>query len=37
MQSFFGKSVYKGIVLGPGVVLNNTDVQVRRKQIEDVD
>lgn len=37
MQSFFGKSVYKGIVLGPVVVLNNTDFQVRRKKIEDVD
>lgn len=37
MQSFFGISVYKGIVLGPVVVLNNTDFQVRRKKIEDVD
>ena len=37
MQSFFGKSVYKGIVLGPVVVLNHTDFQVRRKKIEDVD
>ncbi len=37
MQSFFGISVYKGIVLGPVVVLNHTDFQVRRKKIEDVD
>ena len=37
MQSFFGKSVYKGIVLGPVVVLKNTDCQVRRKKIEDVE
>lgn len=37
MQSFFGKSVYKGIVLGPVVVLKNTDSQVRRKKIEDVE
>ena len=37
MQGFFGKSVYKGIVLGPVVVLNHTDFQVRRKKIEDVD
>lgn len=37
MQSFFGKSVYKGIVMGPVVVLKNTDFQVRRKKIEDAD
>lgn len=37
MQCFFGKSVYKGIALGPVVVLKNTDFQVRRKKIEDVD
>lgn len=37
MQSFFGKSVYKGIVLGPVVVLKNTDFQVRRKKIEDIE
>lgn len=37
MQCFFGKSVYKGIALGPVVVLKNTDFQVRRKKIEDID
>ncbi|GFI47621.1 phosphoenolpyruvate-protein phosphotransferase [Lachnospiraceae bacterium] len=37
MQSFFGKSVYKGIVVGPVVVLGKSDSQVRRKKIEDTD
>lgn len=37
MQCFFGKSVYKGIVLGPVVVLRKNDSQVRRKKTEDVE
>lgn len=32
MQSFCGKSVYKGIVLGPVVVLKNHNLQVKRKK-----
>lgn len=35
MQCFTGKSVYKGIVLGPVVVLKKKDSQVRRRKIED--
>lgn len=35
MQCFLGKSVYKGIVLGPVVVLKKNDCQVRRNKIED--
>lgn len=37
MQSFFGKSVYKGIVLGPVVVLRKSDSQVRRRKIENAE
>lgn len=37
MQSFFGKAVYKGIVVGPVAVLRKSDSQVRRKKIEDTD
>lgn len=37
MQRFQGKSVYKGIVLGPVVVLKKNDFQVRRKKIEDIE
>lgn len=37
MQRFLGKSVYKGIALGPVVVLKNDDCQVRRKKIDDVE
>lgn len=36
MQCFEGKSVYKGIVLGPVVVLKKSDCQIRRSKIEDV-
>lgn len=36
MQSFQGKSVYKGIVMGPVVVLKKNDYQVKRTKIEDV-
>jgi phosphotransferase system enzyme I (PtsI) len=36
MQCLFGKSVYKGIVLGPVMVLNN-DFQVKRSKIEDAE
>ncbi|MEY8336594.1 phosphoenolpyruvate--protein phosphotransferase [Lachnospiraceae bacterium 62-35] len=35
MLKFTGKSVYKGIIMGPVVVLKNTDSQVKRKRIED--
>ena len=37
MKQFRGKSVYKGIVLGPVVVLKNNDFQVKRKKIEDAE
>ena len=35
MQQFTGKSVYKGIVLGPVLLFGGQDDQVRRKKIED--
>ena len=35
MQSYQGKSVYKGIVMGPVVVLKKNDYQVKRTRIED--
>lgn len=35
MQYFQGKSVYKGIVMGPVAVLKKNDYQVKRAQIED--
>lgn len=35
MQSFQGKSVYKGIVMGPVVVLKKNNYQVKRTKIED--
>lgn len=35
MQSLQGKSVYKGIVMGPVVVLKKNDYQVKRTKIED--
>lgn len=34
MQCFEGKSVYKGIVMGPVAVLKKHDYQVKRKKIE---
>ena len=37
MEKFSGKSVYKGIVLGPVVVLKKNDYQVRRTKIEDAE
>ena len=37
MEKFSGKSVYKGIVLGPIVVLKKNDYQVRRTKIEDAE
>lgn len=37
MQRFQGKSVYKGIAMGPVVVLKKNDYQVKRSRIEDVD
>lgn len=35
MRSYKGKSVYKGIVLGPVAVLANKETQVKRRRIED--
>ena len=35
MLKFSGKSVYKGIVLGPAAVLKNNDFQVKRERAED--
>ena len=35
MQYFQGKSVYKGIVMGPVAVLKKYDYQVKRARIED--
>ncbi len=37
MQCFQGKSVYKGIVMGPVVVLKKNDYQVKRTRIDDAD
>ena len=37
MQCFQGKSVYKGIVMGPVAVLKKSDYQVKRRRIEDAD
>ena len=37
MQRFQGKSVYKGIAMGPVVVLKKNDYQVKRTRIEDPD
>lgn len=37
MQCFQGKSVYKGIAMGPVVVLRKNDYQVKRTKIEDAD
>lgn len=37
MMKFSGKSVYKGIVMGPVVVLKNNDEVVKRKKIENAD
>lgn len=37
MMKFTGKSVYKGIVMGPVAVLKNNDEVVKRKKIEDAD
>ena len=36
MREFSGKSVYKGIVLGPIMVLKKRDNQVRRRGIDDI-
>ena len=35
MQSYQGKSVYKGIAMGPVVVLKKIDYQVKRTRVED--
>ena len=37
MQCFQGKSVYKGIVMGPVAVLKKNDYQVKRARIEDTE
>ncbi len=35
MVKFYGKSVYKGMAIGPVVVLKNEEEKVKRKKIED--
>ena len=35
MRSYKGKSVYKGIALGPVAVLANKETQVKRRRIDD--
>lgn len=35
MESYKGKSVYKGIVMGPVRVLSGSDLQVKRTRVED--
>lgn len=37
MLEFSGKSVYKGIVLGPVVVLKKSDYKVKREKTEDIE
>ncbi|MDE7333566.1 MAG: phosphoenolpyruvate--protein phosphotransferase [Lachnospiraceae bacterium] len=37
MMQYSGKSVYRGIVLGPVFVLKNHDTQVRRRKISDAE
>ncbi len=37
MIKFSGKSVYKGIAVGPAAVLKNHDFQVKREKIEDAE
>ena len=37
MQCFQGKSVYKGIAMGPVVILKKNDYQVKRTRIEDAE
>lgn len=37
MKSFQGKPVYKGIVMGPAIVLRKNDYQVKRVRIEDTE
>ncbi len=37
MQKYVGKAVYKGVVMGPIVVLKKGDAQVKRRKIEDAD
>ena len=32
-----GKSVYRGIAVGPAVVLKNEDFQIKRRKISDVE
>lgn len=36
MECFFGKSVYKGIAMGPVVVLKKNDYQVKRVRVTDI-
>lgn len=37
MQSFLGKSIYKGMVLGPVMVFKKNDYRVKRKKIENAE
>lgn len=35
MKEYHGKTVYKGIAMGPALVLHNKDQQVKRTETED--
>ena len=37
MVKFFGKSVYKGIAIGPVMVLRKEEQQVKRNKVEDAE
>ena len=37
MKEYHGKTVYKGIAMGPVLVLHNKDQQVKRTNIEDAE
>lgn len=37
MKEYRGKVVYKGITMGPALVLQNKDQQVKRTRIEDAE
>ena len=37
MKEYHGKTVYKGIAMGPALVLHNKDQQVKRTKIEDAE
>ncbi len=37
MKEYHGKTVYKGIAMGPALVLHNRDQQVKRTRIDDAE